>query len=203
MLLIYGLGNHQDKYLKTKHNVGRLVLENLASKLGLNFKQKDNYFIAENKEELDLEKLDYKLIYSKGFMNDSGLPLKAFLKNLKQDELKNLRLLILQDDSDQLVGFYKLVVAGGSAGHHGIESVYKQIIPFGITKEQIWRLKIGIRPIGNTQRSETFVLASVSFTEMEKIEQIATKIYTNFDLFRKQESKILNFLQTIFNTKDC
>lgn len=214
MLLIYGLGNNQTKYLQTKHNVGRLVLESLAKELKLSFRKKLSYTISQSLNDspqplnnqnslllqVDKELLECQLFYSNGYMNQSGLPLRDFLKNLSTDKLTTLRLLILHDDSDQLVGSYKLTVAGGSAGHHGVQNIYEHILPFALRKEQIWRLKIGIRPVGNRQRSETFVLASLSSFELEQAHKLAEKIREHLNLFRAPDNKAINYLQTIFNT---
>ena len=143
-MLIYGLGNNSARYFETRHNVGRLLLESLDTG---KFSAKENYLYRRVGPH-------YHLLTS-GFMNDSGLPLVSFVKYFK---LEPGRLLILQDDSDQLEGCVKLVQSGGSAGHHGINSIYRYLVATGFTLDDVWRLKIGIRPSGNRHKSETFVL---------------------------------------------
>ena len=143
-MLIYGLGNNGARYFETRHNVGRLLLESLDTG---KFSAKENYLYRRAG--------GHDHLLTSGFMNESGLPLVSFVKYFK---IKPGILLILQDDSDQLEGRVKLVQGGGSAGHHGINSIYRHLVATDFALDDVWRLKIGIRPEGNTHKSETFVL---------------------------------------------
>jgi PTH1 family peptidyl-tRNA hydrolase len=131
-------------------------------------------------------------------MNNSGLSLVSFMNYFKLDfEDSNFILLILQDDSDQIVGSQKLVVGGGSGGHRGISDIYKQGLGLNLDLEKVWRLKIGIRPEENKQKSETFVLSGINNFEKQFYQTLAQKIEQNLTLF---ENKELAKLQTIFNS---
>ena len=160
-LIMYGLGNNDPKYFNTKHNVGRILLEKIVNAQGLEFTQKNNFNFCR------LENIYF--IYSSGFMNESGLPLANFVNYFK---LTDFNLLIFQDDSDQQSGKIKLLQGGGSAGHHGINSIYKH---FGPRKLEFWRLKLGIRPVNNHLKSENFVLSLVTQEDLfnySKIQEI-------------------------------
>jgi PTH1 family peptidyl-tRNA hydrolase len=163
MLIIYGLGNNEDKYLNTKHNIGRLVVEELASGLQLSYSKNKSYYYTKSK--------DIYLIYSAGYMNESGRPLAEFCKYNSVDS--NTQLLIIHDDSDQIEGNVKLLPQGGSAGHHGINSIYREIIATPLLIENVWRLKVGIRPELNKLRSETFVLNRLTKVDEEAITKVA------------------------------
>lgn len=178
MIILYGLGNNEEKYLNTKHNIGRKVLEIIAQKNGLNFSLKNKVYEVSFKKNGE----NVKLIYSSDFMNTSGVNLREYLRyqNLERDT----RIMVLQDDSDQKEGNLKLVNKGGSAGHRGIDSINRENF---ILKDTYLRLKIGIRPEMNRLKSETFVLSKMTQLD-EKTVQETVKIIL--------DSEFLNFLNS-------
>lgn len=190
MIIFYGLGNHDPKYLQTKHNAGRLILENLAECLDIKFSKVGDFFLAKSE--------DIFLIYSTGYMNNSGEVLQSFFNFYKNLTFSDQDVVVfIQDDSDQIEGNQKLTLAGGSAGHHGINSLYKHLLNLKIPMEQVWRLKIGIRPSGNKLRSETFVLNRINTDEIKKYQLLGKEIAQSLGLFQKKE---LGKLQTILNS---
>jgi peptidyl-tRNA hydrolase len=245
MFILFGLGNNKQKYLKTKHNAGRIIIENLAKSWNLGFrKQKNFHWIKAEKltkiphnqtkiQDLKWQKIqlnqtllafdsDFKnvkitnpnhknntnnlnssvnlkmskdvlqefyLVYSDGFMNNSGEILRDFCNYYKLSQ-KNSQIVVLQDDSDQLIGNCKLSLGGGTAGHNGIISVYKHF-----DKEKIWRLKIGIRPVNNNLKSETFVLSAIEGSEEENLVKISSKVSENLAFFED-----FNKLQNLINS---
>jgi peptidyl-tRNA hydrolase, PTH1 family len=208
MIIIYGLGNNEKKYLLTKHNVGRILLEKLSKKIdiGATFQIKTTYSYCELsiQSSTNNENIKIVLLYSNGYMNESGKPLLDYLQFFKPDPAKST-LLILQDDSDQLSNKQKLIVGdnSGSAGHHGINSINKYISSYlGNNKntqntfKQLLRLKIGIRPENNKQKSQTFVLKSLTSTEIDQLDFLAQTLFQNIDLINNNLPK----LQTIINT---
>ncbi len=195
MIIFYGLGNNEHKYFKTKHNAGRLLVENLAATENLNFQKGDKYFFAKTKWGTQ----EIVFLYSSGYMNLSGEPLASFLKYFKYDLSKESGfLVVLQDDSDQLQGSNKMLAGGGTAGHRGIDSIYKQMLSFELSLTRLWRLKIGIRPIGNTQKSETFVLSDLNPNELENVNILTTILLQNKDLIANVS---FEKIQNIINTK--
>ena len=171
MLLIYGLGNNHSRYLYTKHNVGRLLIETLVKKVNLTWEMQAKFAYAKT---LIVNQAVY-FLYSLGYMNESGQVISEFINyfKLKPDDLK---IFLLQDDSDQLETRLKLVNNGGSGGHKGVESVYKHLCFLGISKKSVWKLKIGIRPISNRLRSETFVLTKLSNLELDFVNLVADNL---------------------------
>jgi peptidyl-tRNA hydrolase, PTH1 family len=188
MLIIYGLGNNEPKYLKTKHNIGRVIVEGLAKKLGKNWNKKDLIWSAGSSELL--------MAYTNGYMNESGLPLLQLIKYYKP-ELEDLLILVIQDDSDQYIGKAKLLPAGGTAGHRGIISINQHLANLKLKPEQIWRLKVGIRQPQNTAKSETFVLNAFSLAEEQKATQLAQIIFDNLQLISQLK---INKLQEVINS---
>jgi peptidyl-tRNA hydrolase, PTH1 family len=157
-MIVFGLGNNEDKYLQTRHNAGRLVVEKLAE----NFSLKQNYFYSKSDDNI--------FLYSAGYMNESGSPIENLCKYFK---LENQLLLVIHDDSDQFEGSFKMIQGGGSGGHNGITSIYKHILNTNIDIENVWRIKIGIRPLGNSQKSENFVLKPISTEIANSVQKIS------------------------------
>lgn len=187
MLLIYGLGNNEPKYLQTKHNAGRVLVEKLAKDLNLSFHSQKTYSVAKNNKLF--------LVYSNGYMNTSGLPLAQCANYYKLGA--ETRVIVSHDDSDQLIGNQKFLPKGGTAGHKGIIDIYKQLPGTQLQIDKLWRLKIGIRPIENKLRSETFVLKSMTDQELQRIDLIADKILNNFSLL---ESDTWDKIQNLINS---
>jgi len=194
-LVFFGLGNNAEKYLNTKHNVGRVLLENIVRHFKLNYQSGQSYKVAKT----ITGNISLFFIYNLGFMNQSGSSLASGLDFFKLDVKKqDFKLIILQDDSDQIEGKYKFSQNGGSAGHRGIEDIYKMALSKGLDLQQIYRLKIGIRPLNNKQKSETFVLKSISNFQKQQLLEIQQRIleiwpsFLNFDL---------SLIQNKINTK--
>lgn len=152
--LIIGIGNPSKKYENTYHNIGKLAINYIIRKLNLKneLKQK-KYFEYCCLNNLILSK-------SKTFMNESGLAIQEIIRKFK---INPENILIIHDDSDIKIGKFKYVFNRGSAGHHGIESIFK------ISKtKNFWRLRIGIRPPNSSQlnlKAEEFVLKNIKLED--------------------------------------
>ncbi|MBI5420975.1 MAG: aminoacyl-tRNA hydrolase [Parcubacteria group bacterium] len=138
--LIIGLGNTGEKYEKTYHNVGSLAIDHLAQKLSLtpkilkipirwNFRKITSTIFSS--EELILAKPSC-------YMNESGTVVAPLLKHYS---VPPDHLVVVHDDSDIILGNFKLKFGGSSGGHRGIESIIQTT-----GTQDFWHLKIGIRP---------------------------------------------------------
>jgi len=193
MLLIYGLGNNDTRYLQTKHNVGRLLVEMLAKKLNLTWNKKSKFAYAKH---VVFDQLVY-FLYSLGYMNESGEAMSEFVNYLKLTQ-SDLKIFLLQDDSDQLETRLKLVNNGGTGGHKGVENIYKYLSFLEIPKTSIWKLKIGIRPPTNKLRSETFVLTKLSSLELDFLSFVADNLaYFLVDLAQGNFTKAQNYFNSL------
>ena len=129
--LIIGLGNPDEKYKNTYHNVGKLMLDYLRKKIECDSRSMKH-------ELFEFYKLNNRIIVKPlTFMNESGKAVKAALDYFK---FKPEEILAVHDDSDIELGKYKISFARGSAGHKGIESIIKSL-----GTKNFWRLRIGIR----------------------------------------------------------
>jgi len=155
MILIVGLGNPGRKFANTKHNIGFMVADFLAKKLEANFKEKEEFFIAQSK----IDNKEVLIVKPKTYMNLSGRAVKVLLDEETQKALPE-SLIVIHDDLDLPLGKIRIKKNGSSGGHKGIQSIIEQIG----TKNFI-RLKIGIGK-DPSQNSSEYVLSP--FTKKEK-----------------------------------
>ena len=158
--LVVGLGNPGAQYAGNRHNVGQMVADELASRVGATFKShKTSSRVAEG----FLGPGGPKLVIAKpnGYMNTSGGPVSALLKyySLPVD-----RLIIVHDELDIPFDTVRLKQGGGHGGHNGVRDVSKATDAGDFT-----RVRVGIgRPPGR-QDSADFVLKDFSGTERQAL----------------------------------
>ncbi len=126
--LVVGLGNPGPRYELTRHNVGQLVVDELAARRGEAFKQhKANARAAETW----LRPGGAKLILAKpnSFMNVSGGPVAGLAKfyGVEPD-----RVVVVHDELDIPFDTIKLKVGGGHGGHNGVRDVAKALGTAGV-----------------------------------------------------------------------
>lgn len=116
--VIVGLGNPGQKYEKTRHNAGFLLLDFLCVKSGnsLRWQERDGYACT----ELALDGRKVFLVKPQTYMNLSGEPLQAFL-NFRKLNASNL--VICHDELDIPAGTVRLKFGGGDGGHNGLKSI--------------------------------------------------------------------------------
>jgi peptidyl-tRNA hydrolase, PTH1 family len=190
-LWVFGLGNPGAEYTDTKHNIGRSILENKAKRMDLAFKK------IEKAEFFSWLEGETKItgIVSTQYMNTSGSAVRTLFEYLKPSE--NPLILVIQDDSDQISGNCKLVKGGGTAGHWGVDSVYKELFKY-ISASDIIRLKIGIRPVDNTLKSETFVLSKLSRLDANYSSILSNELFKEHTITHFVTGQI-GLVQNVFN----
>lgn len=138
-----GLGNPGPKYESTKHNVGFMVVDHLLK--DLEPVNKSNW-TTENKLKSDIYILDYqpkngkmeRVILAKPltYMNNSGMAVGLLARYYK---IKPIDVWIVHDEMDLPLGFIKIRFGGGTAGHHGLDSILA-----ALTTDKFWRFRMGI-----------------------------------------------------------
>ena len=128
--LVTGLGNPGPEYAVTRHNVGFMVVDQLAAQSGATWQKSTKWDALSAKCGAAL------LVKPLSFMNRSGYPLFAIAQFYK---IAPSEILVVLDDFSLPLGRLRLRLGGGSGGHNGLESIIAQ---FGT--EQIPRLRIGI-----------------------------------------------------------
>ena len=157
-LLVVGLGNPGDNYTRTRHNVGFMVADLLAVRLGSTFKAHKRSGAAVVSGRL----AGHSVVVAKPrcFMNESGRqvgPLAKFYSIAPAD------IVVIHDDLDLDFGRIRLKLGGGEGGHNGLRSVAA-----ALGTKDFQRVRIGIgRPPGRKDPA-SFVLEN--FTAAERVE---------------------------------
>ncbi|MCF6155245.1 MAG: aminoacyl-tRNA hydrolase [Candidatus Brocadia sp.] len=160
MKIIVGLGNPGEKYLKTRHNCGFMIIDRLAQQLEMvcNQKKFQSFFCKKSVEQEEII-----LLKPQTFMNLSGVAVREAV-DMYKCALQNL--MIVCDDLDLPLGKIRIRRNGGSGGHRGLESIAASLGSAGFS-----RLKVGIGrpPVGDPGN---YVLSKFSGEE----EAVAAKI---------------------------
>jgi peptidyl-tRNA hydrolase, PTH1 family len=148
-LLVAGLGNPGREYAGNRHNVGWMVVDELARRHGGSWRSKFNGQLA----EIRIDGHKVALLKPETYMNDSGRPVQAAVKFFKLDPDA---LLVVHDEGDFDLGRLQARLGGGLAGHNGLRSIAKQL-----GTPEFMRLRVGVgRPErGDPRPLADFVLA--------------------------------------------
>lgn len=131
MKLIAGLGNPEDKYSGTRHNLGFDVLDELSKKLNL-----IDWSLEERLKAQIVKAPELILAKPQTYMNNSGMAIANitnYFKILAED------VIVVHDELDLPLGHIKIRLGGAAAGHHGVESVIG-----ALGTDQFIRVRLGI-----------------------------------------------------------
>ncbi|KRF23892.1 aminoacyl-tRNA hydrolase [Phycicoccus sp. Soil803] len=163
--LVVGLGNPGPKYAGNRHNVGAMVVDELASRAGAK--------LTSHKARASAATVRIGLrpggapgpaavvAVPSSYMNESGGPVKALMKffSVEVD-----RLLVIHDELDIPAGDVRLKKGGGEGGHNGLRSITSAVG----TKDYL-RVRVGIgRPPGRMDPAD-FVLRDFGTTERKEL----------------------------------
>ena len=172
--IIVGLGNPGEEYDGTRHNTGRMTVEQFA---------KDNDFSAwkaDAKSKATIAKgtvgtNTVTLVLPDTFMNKSGTAVVNYVKSVKAAE----HMVVVYDDLDLAIGTMKVSFDRGSGGHKGLESITR-----AVKTKKFARVRIGIspttasgkikKPLGEAEVAE-FILARFKQSELPTVDAIFKK----------------------------
>ena len=141
-LLVVGLGNPGREHERDRHNVGWLVADELAGRLGASWKGKFSGQLSEAR----LDDLRLALLKPETYMNDSGRSVAAAARFFKVEPGS---LLVVHDDVDLEPGRLQARAGGGLAGHNGLRSLAQ-----ALGTQDFLRLRVGVgRPGRGDPRS--------------------------------------------------
>lgn len=167
---VVGLGNPGREYEKTRHNVGRMVVDLVRTENSFSEWSKNS--LAKAQESRGTYKgHSVRLLMPETYMNLSGESIRLFVKS--PDDAA--RLIVVHDDVDLSFGRIKISFDSGAGGHHGVES----IIAHATTKGFV-RVRVGICPVdesGVAKKSldSDFVVKEFSSTEKEILHGVIQK----------------------------
>jgi PTH1 family peptidyl-tRNA hydrolase len=131
-LLVAGLGNPGGQYARTRHNIGWLVVDELAARQGGTFRGKFSGRLS----EIRMGELRVALLKPETYMNESGRSIAAAASFFKAPPEA---VLIVHDDVDLEEGRLQARSGGGLAGHNGLRSIAE-----AMGTQDFQRLRIGV-----------------------------------------------------------
>lgn len=162
--LIVGLGNPGERYERTRHNLGFMVVDLLAREAQTQVKREECRALIGRAE---IENRRAELVKPQTFMNLSGESVKCLL--IKPDRIVE-KVIVISDDLALPFGSIRLRAKGSAGGHNGLKSM---ISCLG-TNEFI-RLRIGIMPDHPLANTKNFVLENFAKGEIETLEKVLEK----------------------------
>jgi PTH1 family peptidyl-tRNA hydrolase len=158
--LIVGLGNPGPGYSGNRHNVGQMVLDTLAKRIGASFKaHKSNSVVAEARLGFGGPKI--VLAKPLSYMNTSGGPVANLAKFYSVDPAQ---IVVVHDELDIDPHQVRIKFGGGHAGHNGLRDIIA-----AIATQDFVRVRVGIgRPPGRQEVAD-FVLKDFSAAERTEL----------------------------------
>jgi peptidyl-tRNA hydrolase, PTH1 family len=151
-LLVAGLGNPGREYERNRHNVGWMVVDELAGRHGGSWRGKFSGRVA----DVRVDGARLALVRPETYMNESGRSVAAAARFYK---VEPSALLVVHDESDLDVGRLQARLGGGLAGHNGLRSVAS-----ALGTPDFLRLRVGV---GRPERGDPRPLADYVLSDFE------------------------------------
>ena len=162
-LLVVGLGNPGREYAGNRHNVGFMVVEELARRHDGAWRSKFNARIA----EVRIDGHRVALLEPQTYMNESGRSVAAAAGFFKVDPDA---ILVVHDESDLDVGRLQARRGGGLAGHNGLRSISQQL-----GTQDFLRLRVGVGRPGRGDRRPLADYVLADFAPEEDAEAMVAR----------------------------
>lgn len=164
MYLIVGLGNPEEDYSKTRHNMGFNVVNKIAKKYGIEINKKkfDSLYgegMIENEKVI--------LLKPQTYMNLSG---KAIIQVVNFYKIPLENICVIYDDMDIEKGQIKIRKKGGAGSHNGMKSVVAEL-----NSEAFARIRVGIGNPKFKDDSINYVIGAIPEEEVKVLDEGTTK----------------------------
>ena len=160
MYLIVGLGNPEEEYSKTSHNMGFNTINKISQQYNIEVKQ--NKFQALYGSGM-IEKEKVILLKPQTYMNLSGNSVKEVVDFYKIEKEK---ILVIYDDMDIEPGKIKIRKKGSAGGHNGMKSIIQMI-----GTEEFPRIRVGIgRPIRKDDEIN-YVIGAIPEEDLKRLDE--------------------------------
>src|SRR3989440_8635424 len=183
-LLVVGLGNPGREYAKHRHNVGWLVVEELARRHDASWKEKFSGRLA----ELRLDGHRIALLKPETYMNESG---RSVAEAARFYKLEPEAILVIHDEGDLDLGRLQARKGGGLAGHKGLRSIAQHL-----KTPEFLRLRIGV---GRPGRGDPRPLADYVLSDFESQDDAGALISRAADAVEALDAEGLGRAQAQFN----
>ncbi len=188
MYLVVGLGNPGRKYSGSRHNVGFIVADEVAQRLGIKtWKERFKSLIGEAHYH------DEKIVILKPqtYMNRSGEALHQAKKFYKA---KTQYIIVVHDEMDLPLGTIRVKAGGGSAGHRGLESIMSWL-----GTGDFPRVRVGIGKPAEKEEHVSYVLTTFSEAEKRVLREVTN---LSSDAVLEIISNGVESAMNIYNRKD-
>ena len=186
-LLVAGLGNPGREYGRNRHNVGWLVVDELARRHDGAWKGKFNGKLA----EIRIDGHKVALLKPETYMNDSGRAVKAAMRFFK---LEPDTVLVVHDESDLPLARLQARLGGGTAGHNGLRSVAAHL-----GTPDFLRLRVGV---GRPERGDPRPLADYVLSDFEPHEDPDRLVAAAADAVELLDAEGLEAAQRAVNVRN-
>ena len=185
-LLVAGLGNPGRQYERTRHNVGWLVLDELARRHGGTWRSKFSGSLAETR----LGDARLALLKPETYMNESGRSVAGAARFFK---VPTASLLVVHDDVDLEPGRLQARRGGGLAGHNGLRSLAQHL-----GTQDFLRLRIGV---GRPGRGDPRPLADYVLADFEPHDDAESLVWNAAQAVEKLEEEGIDRAQATVNRR--
>ncbi len=185
-LLVVGLGNPGREYAQNRHNVGFMVVDELAKRHDGSWRSKFSGELAEIR--LDGHKL--ALLKPQTFMNESGTSVGAAMRFFKLDPDA---VLVVHDEGDLDRGRLQLRLGGGLGGHNGLRSVAQHL-----KTQDFLRLRVGV---GRPGRGDPRPLADYVLANFEAHDDADSLVWNAAQAVEKLEAEGIERAQAMVNRR--
>lgn len=183
--LIVGLGNPGETYRDTRHNIGFMVLDEIARRMGAAFREEKRW------SGLVAKFTGGYLLKPLTFMNDSGRSVQAVGHFYKASPAQTL---VVYDDVDLPLGRLRFRTSGSAAGHNGIRSLISSL-----GSDEFPRLKVGISPADGRPAGERMVGHVLGKFSTEERPVLQTVIQRAADAVLSAVDRGLETAMNVFN----
>lgn len=183
--LIVGLGNPGETYRDTRHNIGFMVLDEIAKRMGAAFREEKRW------AGLVAKFAGGHLLKPLTFMNDSGRSVQSVGHFYKASPAQTL---VVYDDVDLPLGRLRFRTSGSAAGHNGIRSLISSL-----GSDEFPRLKVGIAPAGGRPAGERMVGHVLGKFRPEELPELQAVIQRAADAVLSAVDRGLEAAMNVFN----
>ena len=185
-LLVVGLGNPGREYARNRHNVGHLVVDELARRHDGSWKSKFSGQIS----EIRLDGHKVALLKPETYMNESGRSASAAAGFYK---LEPSEVLVVHDEGDFDLGRLELKVGGGLSGHKGLRSIAQHL-----KTQDFLRTRVGV---GRPERGDPRPLADYVLADFEPDDDVDSLVWNAAQAVEKLEAEGIERAQADVNRR--
>ena len=183
-LLVVGLGNPGREYARNRHNVGAMVVDELARRHGGSWRSKFTGQLG----EIRLDDHKVALLKPETYMNESGRSVRAAADFFK---VAPDAVLVLHDEGDLDLGRLQARLGGGLAGHNGLRSIAQHL-----KTQDFLRLRIGV---GRPGRGDPRPLADYVLSDFDPADDAEAIVARAADAVETLDTEGLEKTQQKFN----